>query len=149
MAFLHTSAHVGDEYAERHGRLRIGYTRSEWLVAVTRIFATEWRLYGEVGYSLNPKPEAFQDHLRLQAGSEWQRSGRQRGKRFGRYLAMDLSSMQELDWKLDVALQAGVMIESGARTWRLGIELYDGRVPLGEFYRDRESYATLGLWADL
>lgn len=41
------------------------------------------------------------------------------------------------------------MIESGARTWRLGFEIYDGRVPVGEFYRIRKTTMTVGVWVDL
>jgi hypothetical protein len=148
-AFLHTSSHIGDEYIQRTGRERIGYTRGEWLVAVTRIFRTNWRAYGEVGYSVDPLPEAFQEALRLQTGLEWQRSGSQRGKRWGRYAALDLSALEELDFKLDAALQTGLVIESGGRRWRIGVELYNGRVPIGEFYRYRETAVTVGLWADL
>jgi hypothetical protein len=35
------------------------------------------------------------------------------------------------------------------RTWRLGVELYDGRPNLGEFFQDSEAHVALGVWLDL
>lgn len=149
LAYLHTSSHVGDEYAERTGRKRIGYTRSEWIAAIGWRFLPKWRTYAEVGYANNPKESALQEPLRVQTGLEFQAPDRFWGGRMGWYWALDVSAMEELDWSPDVAMQLGWMLPSGGRTWRLGLEYYDGRVPIGEFYRDSEAYISFGLAAEL
>ena len=67
----------------------------------------------------------------------------------GWYAALDLQAMEERDWSLDAALQIGVQFLNRDRRWRLGLEAYDGRVPLGEFYQDDESYVAFGIWMDV
>ncbi|MBZ0115216.1 MAG: DUF1207 domain-containing protein [Thermoanaerobaculia bacterium] len=146
---LHTSSHVGDEYAERTGRLRIGYTREELLLAVSWAVAPEWRTYFEAAWDPSPGSEALQEPWRLQTGLETERPGRLWSQRLGWYCALDVSSLQELDWQLDAALQIGIFLDSAGRRWRTGFEIYDGRVPIGEFYRTSETYVTVGLWVDL
>ena len=41
----HISSHVGDEYAERTGRRRIGYTREELVAGAAWSFDDRWRTY--------------------------------------------------------------------------------------------------------
>lgn len=67
----------------------------------------------------------------------------------GWYAALDLQSWQERNWRLDIALQAGVMFRSGTRTWRFGIEHYTGRPSMSEFFRDNETSTSIGLWLEV
>ncbi|MCP4201714.1 MAG: DUF1207 domain-containing protein [bacterium] len=147
---LHTSAHIGDEWIQRTGRERVNYTREEALGAVSWQFAPRWRTYLETGwgYELRAK-DGSMEPLRTQAGFEFE-SPRTRWKMLsGWYAATDISSWEERDWRTDVSIQAGVKVVSDGRTWRLGIQYYDGRVPLGEFFKETESAFTIGLWAEL
>ena len=47
----HDSSHVGDEYAERTGRLRIDYTREEVSLGASVELSKRWRAYSEMGWA--------------------------------------------------------------------------------------------------
>jgi len=85
---------------------------------------------------------------RAQVGLEWESRPELFGGRAAWYSAVDFSATQERDWRLDTAVQAGIAAKGPGSTWRFGIEYYDGRVPLGEFFQDTESRFTIGLWVD-
>lgn len=148
LGLLHTSSHVGDEYAERTGRRRLDYTRQEVLAALSWPLADRWRVYGEAGWGLDLRNEAVQAPWRGQTGVEWQ-SGVRWGGRAGLYGALDLQAMEERDWELEASFQLGFIVTSGDRRWRVGVEYLDGRPPLGEFYQAHERGIGLGLWLDV
>jgi hypothetical protein len=145
----HVSSHVGDEYMERTGRRRIEYTREELMAALSWEFQEHWRVYGEAGWGFTLRNEDLQEPLRVQAGLERSSIGTLWSGRAGWYAAADASVMQERDGQIDLSLEAGLIFASGVRRWRLGVQYYDGRVPLGEFFQDDEKYLALGLWLDL
>ena len=147
-AVLHTSSHLGDEYAARTGRLRLNYTREELALGVSWQFASRWRAYGEtaVGYILRFED---QEPWRLQAGIEYESRPTLWGGRFAWYGATDWSAMQERGWRLDSALQGGIVTRANGRTYRLGVGWTDGRPPIGEFFQTSERWLTFGFWIDL
>jgi hypothetical protein len=147
---LHTSAHIGDEWIERTGRQRIGYTREEALAAVSWQFAPKWRTYveGAWGYELRVGDDLMAP-LRGQVGLELELPERMWNGLAGWYAATDISSWEERDWRIDVSLQVGLRMTNADRTWRLGLQYYDGRVPLGEFFQETVSVLTIGLWSEL
>ncbi|HVS63517.1 MAG TPA: DUF1207 domain-containing protein [Thermoanaerobaculia bacterium] len=146
---LHTSAHVGDEYLERTGRGRIGYTREELLAGLNLDLSASWRAYLEAAHAHELRID-LQRPWRVQVGLVFEDRDRfAGGGRFGWYAAADLSSWEERDWRTDWALQAGLLFPAGGRVWRAGIAYVDGRPPLGEFFQDSESYLSAGLWVDL
>ena len=69
--------------------------------------------------------------------------------RVGWYAAADGSAYEERDWDINVSVQAGFAMRTNERTWRFGIEHYDGRSLIGEFFQDDERYTALGLWLNL
>lgn len=142
----HVSSHVGDEYAERTGRRRIDYTREEIAAGVSWVVAPRWRTYAEVGWSFDPREEVGQEPGRLQLGLEHEAPGSLPGGRVGWYAAMDLQALEEKSWQVDPTLQAGLLIPSGDRLWRVGLGYHDGTVPIGEFFQVDERYVVLGLW---
>jgi hypothetical protein len=145
---LHDSAHVGDEYAERTGRTRIGYTRQEWVAGVSWIAAPRWRVYAEGGYGFGL--DEFQEPSRLQLGVETTGQRRFWNERARWYAALDLGAREEWDWERRVTSQAGIMIDTGRGTqrYRLALEYGDGRSSLGEFILHEESYLSLGWYFD-
>lgn len=166
----HWSSHVGDEYAERTGRKRIGYTREEVVVGMSWPLGGAgwsrpgaegggWRIYGEgayghVGRAESPAGEDLQEPGRVQLGLEHESPGSLGGSlesrgRWGWYAAFDASAYQERDWEPNLTLSLGLLADRGERRWRTGVTLYDGRAPIGEFFRRDETYAILGLWLDL
>lgn len=150
LGILHTSAHIGDEWITRIGRQRINYTREEARAGLSWRFARRWRTYAEGAYGYKRRAvEDLMEPLRGQWGLELEGAdGLLRG-RAGWYAALDVQAWQERDWRLDAALQAGLRLATGNRTWRLGLQYYDGRVPLGEFFQETESAWSLGLWSEL
>ncbi len=142
----HVSAHVGDEYAERAGRRRIGYTREEVAAGLAWSGGRGERLYAEGGWGYRPKEELGQERGRVQLGAEVHRPAGRRRERGGWYAAANLEAMEERDWAVDSSLHLGLLVPAGDRRWRVGVALYDGRVPLGEFFRSDERSVTLGLW---
>lgn len=154
----HWSSHVGDEYAERTGRTRIGYTREEVMAGIAwpgLLRDRGWRVYAEGGYGYSSRAEApdgetIQQPGRAEAGVEYEVPGAfGRSGRWGWYAAFDATAYEERDWEPDLALGVGVLADGGERRWRAGVTLYEGRTPIGEFFRSDERYAVVGIWLDL
>lgn len=144
----HISSHVGDEFAERTGRKRINYTREELVAGLSWEPRDRVRTYAEAGWAYSPRE--FQEPWRLQTGLEYEVPGVFLGGRLGWYVAANLSSWEERDWEPSLTLQIGLAFPAGEdRRWRAGLELHDGRVPIGEFFGTDERYALVGLWLDV
>jgi hypothetical protein len=144
----HDSAHVGDEYAERTGRRRIGYTREELVVAASRP-AGGWELYAEAGYVVDLRPT--QEPLRLQVGA--QRVGPRRlfGGRSSPYAAGNATFYEERGWRPTTTLQAGLVFPTGRgrSRYRIAAELTHGPSVLGEFRGRDETFLAVGWYFDL
>ncbi|MDX1644144.1 MAG: DUF1207 domain-containing protein [Thermoanaerobaculia bacterium] len=147
LAAKHLSSHVGDELQERTGRQRINYTREELILGASRRFGAAWRLYGEGAWGYESRNPELQEPGRFQVGLEY-RAPRPSFWRAHWYMAVDATSFEESEWELDVTVQTGFEIPTDVRSWRFGLAYYDGRVPIGEFFQDRERYVVLGLWLD-
>lgn len=145
----HTSSHVGDEYAERTGRTRIGYTREEVLAALSWHARPEDRVYVELGWAYGLGNPDLQARGRAQAGLEHIGSKAVLGDQWTWYAAVDLSATEERDWDLDPAVHAGLLLRRGDRRWRVGLGWCEGRTPIGEFFTHDESTVILGLWLDV
>ena len=148
-AWTHISSHLGDEYIESTGRLRIDYTRREWLFGASRKLGKSWRVYGEIAYGVNPGNDDLQEPGRWQAGFEYDRPRSLWGTKIGWYSALDLQAMEERSWRLEHAYQLGFTLPAGKRTHRAGLEYYDGRALIAEFFQKTESYVAIGLWLDI
>lgn len=146
---LHDSGHVGDEYMIRTGRTRIGYTRQELAFGVSLPVDEHWRTYAEWGWGYQFGNEALMKPGRGQAGLEYESCRGLRERCSGWYGAVDVSATEERDWRLDTAVQTGFVARSGGRTWRIGIDWYQGRPSIGEFFQYTERSISLGLWLDV
>ena len=146
---LHTSSHVGDEYAERTGRRRIGYTREELVVGVARSIGERWHALAEAGWGYDLRNEDLQEAERLRLSLEHLARDTLWKGRLGWYAAVEGSATAERDWQLDWALDVGLLLSPWPRRWRFGLAYYDGRAPLGEFFQNNQRSLTLGLWLDL
>ena len=146
---VHTSSHLGDEYMQRTGRTRIGYLREEILLAVDQRLGKWIRIYVEGGFSYARGDSHQEKPGRLQTGVEWEKTRPLGAGRAGWYLAADFSAMEERNWKVDTALQAGLISRSPTRAWRLGATFYRGRPTLSEFFDKTQTLGIFGLWVDL
>ena len=145
----HISSHLGDEYLENTDRTRINYTREEVLGGVSWEATRLLRLYGEVGWAWRLRAPELMEPWRAQVGAELTHRGLFGGEHAGWYAALDLSAWEERDWALDVSVEAGLSYQTGDRRWRAGIGYRDGRVPIGELFRDTERGWSVGLSIDL
>jgi hypothetical protein len=148
IGFLHTSAHVGDEYDNHQNRRRLDYTREEMAFGVAWRAAPRWRVYGEVGRAYELL-NALQAPWRLQQGLEYEAAPGLLGGRFAWYGSADFQAMQERGWRIDRALQGGIVMHSSGRAYRLGLEYYDGRPTVADFFAYSEASITWGLRIDL
>jgi hypothetical protein len=149
IALLHTSSHLGDEHIEDTGRRRIGYTRRELALGISKQLTPELRTYGELGWGYNPGNHDVQKPIRLQTGIQWEPQKMILWDFFNWYTAIDLSTMEERDWRLDSAVQAGFSHSDQERRYRIGIEVYKGRPTMGEFFQANETHIALGVWVTL
>jgi hypothetical protein len=148
VAVLHLSAHLGDEYQDRTGATRINYTREEAAFGVAWRFRPRWRAYGEAGFAYIMRSDV-QERWRWQSGVEYEARPTVLGGRLAWYGAVDFSALEERDWRLDTALQGGLVSRSGGRAYRFFVQWYDGRVTLGQFTMYSEASLSLGLKLDL
>ena len=146
---VHTSSHLGDEYMQRTGRTRIGYLREEIQLAFDYRLWPWVRIYMEGGYSYDSGRSHQEEPGRFQAGLEFEKTRPMGAGQAGGYLAADFSAMEERDWQVDTALQAGLITRSPTRAWRLGATFYHGRPTLSEFFDKTETLCIFGLWVDL
>jgi hypothetical protein len=149
VATRHDSAHVGDEYAERTGRRRIGYTREELALGTTWAPSPHWQTYLEVGWGYGL--DEFQDPLRIQLGFVYFGRSRLWKGRIPWYAALDTTVYQENDRQVRASAQLGLIFPTGRGTsrYRLALEMVTGRSILGEFSMHDESYLGLGWYFDL
>jgi hypothetical protein len=147
-AILHVSSHLGDEYAERTGAVRVDYTREEAALGVAWQFRPRWRAYAELGVAYLMRSEA-QQRGRWQGGVEYEAPPAVFGGRLAWYGALDLSAMSERDWRVDHAVQGGLVMRTSGHAYRLYVQWYNGRVPLGQFVQQTEASLAIGMRLDL
>ena len=148
IAVLHVSAHLGDEYQERTGRERINYTREEVAVGVAWQWSPRWRTYFETGgaYKMgHPSLETW----RAQSGLEFDSGPGPCGRKFACYAAVDVSTLEERRWRVDVTANVGIVVHGLGRTTRLFVEWHDGRPTPNEFFLDSLSSLSVGIKIDL
>jgi len=145
---LHDSAHVGDEYAERTGRTRLGYTREEWVLGASWRVARAWKVYAEGGYA--PGVDVPLRDMRMQVGGQWTDDRRFWSGLANWYAALDVQSYEETDWDLRRSAQVGIMwpLGEGRRRYRFAVEVVDGPSVLGEFFLEDETTIGVGWYFD-
>ena len=147
MAFLHSSAHLGDEYQDRTNAERLGYTREEFALGASWRLRPMARIYGELGIAYLLGSEE-QQRWRWQMGAEYQARPSVFGNRMSWYGAADFSALQERG-RLDSTLQGGLVTGVEQRTYRIFLQLLNGRPTLGEFTFYTETSFSIGLRIDL
>ena len=148
MGLEHDSSHLGDEYMERTGRKRIGYTRQELNAGASWFVDEHWRTYAEAGFAFSMGDRQLQEPWRAQIGIEYESSPLFGGP-LRWYTAIDSQAMQERQWRVDLAVQTGIAAHSLGRTFRIGVEWYNGRPPVGEFFQYTERSLGVGVWMDI
>ena len=145
----HDSSHIGDEFGGAEHR--INYTREEYLLSLSWEPDERFWFYGEGGYAYHMGCPTLQLPWRAQYGAVLEGRQRMLGNRVGLYAAADASHFEEDQWTLNYTIQSGLRypVPELGRSYRVGLEYYDGRAPIGEFFQVRERYLAAGLWFDL
>lgn len=144
----HISSHIGDEIIQRTGRTRVNYTRQEVRAGLAWLPTSHWQNYAELGWAYDFNNKVLQKPLRYEVGFQYEKPSNVINI-FGVYAALDISSYEESNWNINTAFQLGLVAKNKDRRWRFGIEYYDGRSSLGEFFQDNEQYLGIGLWIDI
>ena len=146
---LHTSAHLGDEFIQKTGRERIGYTREEAVLAAAWTSSAGVTAYLEGGYAYRQGPNEVQEPGRAQAGVQLSQPHSPFGKRIGWFAAADFLTFEERNFDVTTSIVAGITVGSDARTYRFGVEFGSGRPPFGEFWDKDETYVGIGVRGNL
>jgi hypothetical protein len=146
---VHLSAHIGDEYEVRTGALRLDYLRDEVVIGLSLFLHPNGRFYAEAGYA-SPAWD-FMEPWRVQTGLEFVSRPFFLGRHGSYFAAVDAQFWEESAWNPDVSLQTGLMVAfpKQGRMYRIGIQYYDGRTRVRNFFQLDERYLEIGFWFDL
>ncbi len=151
LGLRHLSAHLGDEYEEKTGHMRTGYTREDVSFALAYRLLPGTAAYAEYGYAYHLGSPDTQARQLLEYGIAHDAPGLWLGGTLGYYAGVHVKQFQENDWKPDLSAQLGLAFRrspSGLVVRIPAIEVYTGRAILGEMAGERESYVSVGTWID-
>lgn len=138
----HMTSHLGDEFIERTGRLRVVYARNEICVGIS-VDKEQWRVYAEAGYAFSRGE--VNEPFRFMVGFET--VARHLGPDFPEsFAAINLTSFEEQDYGVQVSFEFGVWLrpEKSVRGVRLNLGYFRGPSPLTQFLDDNEQYWSVG-----
>lgn len=150
LAYEHTSTHVGDDFIKRTGRLKQPHVRDEVVVGLARRFWDQARVYGQIGYAFQMDvPDGREDPVRYNWGVEWSRR-QATGFRGQPFAAFDMDLRGDQGYTPNMTAQVGWQwrAEDLRPSLRVALELYHGRSPFGQFFRDREKWVGIGAYFD-
>ena len=143
----HRSSHIGDEFAERTGQLRVDYSR----IVMEGLLSYEWesglRLYGGGGYAIQEEePDA---PLQGQAGAELE--GPTLGWLGIPVVAVDLQWKEEAEYRTNLSLTAGLRHASSAlvRTVDFSFDFATGHSTQSQFFDERSTRWGISVRFDL
>jgi hypothetical protein len=127
----HVSSHLGDEFQDRTGDRRISFSHETFRGNYMWYPTASTRTYVELQYSISSVPDF--DPWITGVGFE---------HKMGSYLlATDLKFKQRSDW--DHAATLSLLYDLGNENMFVGLEVFDGLKPEGQFFREEKTYAGL------
>lgn len=131
-SLYHLSSHLGDEFQERTGRERISFSHESLRGIYSFHPTTTTRFYVGGEYALRMTPDVGKTVVISGVEHEF----------FGKWFAgADLRSLERNDW--DVASTLRVARYFGQRHFSVGLEFFDGPLPVGQFFREERTYAGI------
>lgn len=127
----HVSSHLGDEFQARTGQERISFSHESFRGNYMWYPTDSIRTYLELQYAISRNPDF--DPWQTATGFEY---------RMGSYLlATDLRFKDRNDW--DHSATASVLYDLGNENMFVGVEVFDGNKPQGQFFREERTYGGL------
>jgi hypothetical protein len=140
--YFHTSAHLGDEYAERFSVERIVYARDALEATFYLNPVSPLGVYGGARWGFRVDPP---EHKRwaIRTGLEYEDPTVHTIRSYG---AVDVELDQQYSWRPRLNLQVGVRVytPSNRRTVRMGLEFLTGPSPQGQFDGVRTTHIAIG-----
>ncbi len=151
LGLRHLSAHLGDEYEEKTGTRRRGYTREDVSLGAAYRFSPGSAMYVEYGHGYHLGSPDTQRRSLIEYGITHDSQGLWLGGTTGYYAGIHVKQFQENGFDPDVSGQLGLVFrraDDGVKVRVPAVELYTGRAILGEMAEERESYVSFGVWLD-
>lgn len=144
ISYEHTSTHLGDEFIARTGRQQVAHVRDEIVLGLARRYWDQLRFYGQAGFSFLTSDIVGEDRDRYNAGAEWSRTCRT-GLRGQPFAALDFDIRSDQDYNTNTTFQIGWQWRRAdySQGARLALEVYNGRSPYGQFFRDKEDWVGI------
>ena len=148
LSYEHTSTHIGDEFSQNTGRKQVPLVLDEVVYGLSRYFGDHVRLYGQVGYAFNTAKETNANRkYRFDFGVSYSNYA-DTGPAGRPFLAYDMDLREYQNYRVNSTLQAGWQWVNHGRSVRIALEVYDGRSPYGQFYKDNEHWTGIGAYYD-
>jgi hypothetical protein len=147
VGYYHISAHVGDEYIEKHPTFqRVNYVRDSAIFGLGYFVTRDTRLYGEVARAFHYD---VADPLEFQFGFEYS-PAIATGTRGIPFVAASVQLLEEHDFGGAFNTMAGWQWRSGRsnRLLRFGLQYFNGKSSQFAFFDEHEELLGLGLWLD-
>ena len=144
-AFRHFSSHRTDEFVEKTGALRRGYTREDVSLALAwRPNESSTGAYLEGSHITDAGDAPEIEKFAVQFGAQYQ-SPRVASHRWTWSVGVDVSMFEDNDWEPNVNLFADCRLhDDTGQAFALRFAVYDGRSQLGEFNHLDERHWSIG-----
>ncbi len=148
VGYYHISSHVGDEFLKKNPTFkRINYVRDAAIVGLSYDTTEDTRVYGELAYA--PAATGGAEPLEMQVGAEYSEStpvwwhG-------APYAAVNLHYREEFQAQASVNVVAGWQFRGpkSGRSFRIGVQHYNGKSMQYSFFDKNEQLTGAGLWMD-
>lgn len=145
---FHVSSHRGADLVETTSPSPFSYSRESIQTLVAYGRAGHWRVYA--GPTIVQRTNPSLGRWTIQAGMEWFPASFSHA-RVRPYLAGDFQRRQEVDWNSSISMEPGILFSSsdGQPIARLGLWLYRGQTPFGQFYRETDKQVGIQLTMEL
>lgn len=142
--YRHLSSHLGDEFIERTGRDRIGYTREDFTLGLAWEPLPGATVYGEGGVGIHDGA-GRQEAGYFQFGAQYRDDDPILWDIFDWQVGTDFQLYQEDDYRPGFTVQGALLVPMGrqGQQFRLALEYHNGRVLIGELSEFSEDYFAL------
>jgi hypothetical protein len=148
LSYEHTSTHLGDEYLQAYNQRQVPLVLDEMVYGLARMFGEHVRLYGQVGYAFNTAKETnANQRSRFDLGIQYSNYA-DTGPVGRPYVAFDMDLRQYQGYRPNDTFQAGWQWVNKGHSIRLGVEIYNGKSPYGQFYKLDEHWVAFAGYYD-